>query len=135
MSDPAGHSRRVTRALFLLSDAIAWILVVITGAVAVLFPLMEPVYSQMEHRALWWPSVIATSAFFMALAIGAYALTRRRLAGLLPLALASLPTFLAGNPRPPLIWLACVALVFGAPFALAWREARVRTVGAPGQPS
>lgn len=131
MNSPAGLSQRVTRALFLLSDVVAWLLVVI----AVLVPLGEPIAAVEERRGLSWTSVIAGSAFCVAIAIGAYALTRRRLAGLLPLALASLPTFLAGAPRPALIWLACVGLVFGTPFALAWREARVRAVGAPAEPT
>ncbi|KRD78469.1 hypothetical protein [Lysobacter sp. Root983] len=115
---------RLTKILFGLSDLCAWMLmtVAVLAVVAVLF--LGPGPDAQQAKPVSSFEAMALSLLWMLVAVGAYLLTRRRLAGLL---LVILPAFLwlfRGEVLPALIYAAFALLVFATPLILVWREVR-----------
>ena len=121
--------RVLTKALFVVSDALAWLLLAIALLVASLYPIAGPAAARMYRHELPWWSVAAICAACLLVALGAFAITRRRAAGLLPIVLAAaLGAMSHGVLAATLAALVAVAL-FGTPFGLVALQARRQVFG------
>ena len=115
---------RLTKALFSLSDACAWLLASVAALAAVSFPLLAPIQAKMDHEAISPLEITVITLLWAVVAIGAWRLTRRRLWGLAAVALPAI----YGGPAFAATYLGFVALVFGTPLLLAFIEVRNRAV-------
>ena len=115
---------RLTKALFYLSDTFAWLLASFAALVAVSFPFLGPISAKMDHETISPIEITVITLLWAVVAIGAWHLTRRKLWGLVAVALPAL----YGSLGFKLIYLGLVALVFGTPLLLAFFEARNRAV-------
>ena len=121
--------KRLTRALFLVSDALAWVLLSLAVLSATSLPFLGFVAERMERSAVSWPGIIGSSLLSLAVGAGAYGLTRRRPLSLAFVALPSVISGVTGNWLLALAWLVAVVVVFGAPLFLAYREMRSSVSG------
>ena len=114
--------RRLTRAWFRFSDAMAWFLFVLAALSAVgvfLIDVVPPVrftLGQRLHAAI--PCLI--------IAIGAFLLARRRPVGL-PMVML-VPLVPSVDSHFSLVYVALALIVFGSPFVTAFLSAYIRAV-------
>ena len=120
---------RLTKALFNLSDACAWLLASFAALAAVSFPILGPISARMDHETISPMEITVISLFWAVVALGAWRLTRRRLWGLVAVALPAS----YGGLGFAVTYLGLVVLVFGTPLLLAFFEARARVL--PGDES
>lgn len=114
---------RATKALFQLADLCAWMLFSFALLVAIAHPFYTTHQAKLSGVQASALPLFGTSLLCLLLAAGALLVTRRRASGLLLMIPAA--CLLGATP-----WLCLLgALIFAAPFALAWREAGKR-VGA-----
>ena len=109
---------RLTKALFYLSDALAWLIAAIAVVIAVAFPFVAPVMAEMDNDPIPPIGIIIITAAFASIALGAWLLTRRKLIGV---AIVSLPAIL-GTPWFFLTYMLFIGTFFCLPFALAFVE-------------
>lgn len=121
--------KRLTRALFLVSDTLAWVLLSLAVLSAASLPFLGFVAERMEHSAVSWPGIIGSSLLSLAVGAGAYGLTRRRPLSLAFVALPSVISGVTGNWLLALAWLVAVVVIFGAPLFLVYREMRSSASG------
>lgn len=117
---------RLTRIWFALSDAVARLLLAGAVVVAILVPVVGPMHARMSHQVLSTGHLLAVSALWLAVAAGAFALTRRRPLGLLPVALPGVVLAVSDKPIAAACYLGLAALLFATPLVLAYIEARAR---------
>jgi len=85
----------------------------------------------MQHHEVSWLSILGTSLMWAIVAIGAYALTRRRIAGLLAVVLPALFPIVSGKVFAGAVLIGCAVLVFGTPFALVFLHVRRSAISRP----
>ncbi|GAB3092389.1 hypothetical protein [Lysobacter terrae] len=118
---------RLIKALFWISDVLAWLLLAISAVVTVTYPVAGPVWARMDHQQIAVTSIVATCLLWFSVALGAYLITRRHALGIL---LITVPVFVAAEDWLAGLALAAVmALVFGLPFLLVLFRVRP---GVPG---
>jgi hypothetical protein len=111
---------------------LAWLVVGLAAVGAVLAPLFDWILAHMEGDAASISAWLPLSGLLLAIALGGGLLIRGRLLGLALLAVPALQLLIETDVLVALIYLSAVALIFGAPQALA-RSDRRTTVGAPDQ--
>lgn len=113
---------RLTRCAFAIADLFAWLLVVFSVVSALVFPFVLPAYAGMSGQQVSVLGVAIMCASSLAIAFGAYYVTRRKVFGLFLLLL-------------PALYLYGLAAAFGflllfvTPFAMAFLEARSSSAG------
>ena len=112
---------RLTKALFYLSDAFAWLIASIAALAAVTYPIFGPIFAEIDRETITPIQIIATTSLFAAVAFGAWLLTRRKVTGL---AVAALPA-LCGSVDFAVIYLGFVSIIFGTPLLLVFVESRL----------
>jgi len=114
------QTTRVTKALFQLSDACAWVVFFFSALTAVSTPFINFVPRVRPAES----ELLLASGLSLLVAFGAYLLTRHRLLGL-PLVLVLPVAFgFHSNPSATAAYLVSATVVFGAPFVRALHEAR-----------
>jgi len=117
-----------TRTLFKLSDVFAWVLFLVAAYAALASLLVDAVPSSARAAPSISP-LLYTCILCIVVAVGAFALTRRRLVGL-PLVMPLPVAFhFYSNLLLVSVYVVAVLLVFGGPFLLAFVEARHRVAG------
>lgn len=117
---------RITRVLFRLSDACAWLLVFVALLFALVMASMGPMFYAMDHEPVSWPELISTLVGLLVVAKGAYELTRRQPWALMLVSVPGIAAFLGGGTVFGIAYLGLVLLVFGVPFLLAFLELRAQ---------
>ena len=115
---------RITKTLFAISDAFAYLLAGLGGLTAISFPVLGPISARMEKDPISFIEVTIITLLWAVVAIGAWSLTRRKLWGLVAVSLPAL----YGGLGFAITYLGLVAIVFGTPLLLALIEARNRIV-------
>ncbi|RNF82874.1 hypothetical protein [Montanilutibacter psychrotolerans] len=123
---------RLTRIWFALSDAVARLLLAGAVLAAILTPVVGPMHAKMSHQVLSTGHLMTVSALWLAVAAGAFVLTRRRPLGLLPVALPGVALAVSGKAFAAACYLGLAALVFATPLVLAYFEARARAASGKG---
>ena len=109
---------KVAKILFGLSDFCAWSLIMFALICVVTFPFIGPMYADARHESISTLSVIGTCLLWAAVALGTYAVTRRRALGLPLVMIPALPLVMAGHITLALAWIVVFALLFGLPFVI-----------------
>ena len=115
---------RLTRVLFRVSDTFAYLLICFSVVSAVGFALLRSEAAHMDHQPIDWAAMIGVSAVWLATALGAYGLTRRKPFCLLLVLLPSLALIVTDSYVPALVYAGLALVIFGSPLALAFLEVR-----------
>jgi hypothetical protein len=122
---------RLIRVLFAFADLFAWLLLVLSVLEALAWPFIGPVYARMAHLPITTLSIVGGCATWVAVAAGAYAITRRRVLGLALVLVPAVVWLVSGLPVLALVFAVVAILVFGTPFLLAFLQARSTPVSGP----
>jgi hypothetical protein len=117
---------RATKALFWVSDLVAWTLLVFTALAALAYPASGPIYARMAGQPLSAWQIAGMSLTLATIAIGAFLLTRRRISGFILVLIPSVFWLSTGSYAMALIYFASVLAIFGTPFVLAYCDLRAR---------
>ena len=90
--------RTLIKTLFFASDIFAWLLCVFAAAGAIAYPVVGPVYAQMQHSEVSDFSIFIICFALVFMAIGAYIITQRKLLGIVPAVLSILIVWLIKLP-------------------------------------
>jgi len=113
-------STRLTKSLFYLSDAFAWILAALCFCMAIFSFVFGKDIARFDSLPISSNKIAFNTCIFALVGIGALALTRRKMWGLL--AASSLASL--GSAGFAIFYLTFVALAFGVPFVLVLLESR-----------
>ena len=115
---------RLTRILFRVSDSFARLLVCCGVLSAVSLPFLYTEAERITGLPVNWAEVVGASSTWLAAALGAYGLARRKPSGLLLVPLPSLALIATDGYVIGLVYAGLALLVFGSPLALACFEVR-----------
>lgn len=123
-----GGGVRITKAMFWISDACAWLLIWALLAFALLGPIAAPIAAKMRGETMPAIFMIGFSACCLVAAAGLYLVARRRVAGLLLVLFSCLVVAAYGIP-PIVVTIATglAVVVFGGPFGFAYLERRFKS--------
>ena len=107
---------RLAKALFLASDIAAWLLILLSVVCAGLSPIALIAYAKMAHQPVSYLFITWYCALWIAIAFGAYALTRRKLIGLAPIIVFAVIAAANGNFTFALLVVGGSILLFCSPF-------------------
>ena len=118
---------RLTKLLFAVADILAWMILAFSIAAALAFPFVGPVSARMSGQPLTVFGIAGTCALWLAVAGGAYAITRRQVfgVGLVLLPVAQLMS--SGRVGFGLAVAGALVLAFATPFILVLLQARPGT--------
>ncbi len=112
----------------MISDAIAWFVILAGVMIAIVFPIVAPVHASYQRLIGEQPvsCLFTVSTVVMALfsALGAYQLSRRKPQGLLLIMLSCLLWMGTGHIHAALVYGCLVLMIFGTPLLLSYLEAR-----------
>ena len=116
---------RIIKALFQFSDACAWVVLFFSALTALSYPFIDVVPPNRPAES----QLLLASGLSLLVAVGAYHLTRRRLFGLPLVLLLPVAFGFYSNLLATVAYLVSASVVFGAPLACAFLEARARPAG------
>ena len=116
--------RTLTAIWFKASGMLAWLVLVISAFATVSFPVVIPVYQRMAHQPVNTAAIAGTCALWLAVAVGAFAVARRRAAGIPLIMLPAVSLFFSGHYLLGAAVAAGAALAFATPFLLVFTQAR-----------
>lgn len=123
------HAHAHIRRLFVLSDIIAWLWLLLAVLMTLSTPVSVPVYLQATHQPVHWPKIWLLSAMWLFTALGAVLLVRRRIWGL-PLALLPALALLGLGKWLASLWLLVIlSALLGTPYFWVYRQARGGMMG------
>lgn len=114
--------RNLIGIIFAISDLIAWILLFVSAAGAVIYPFTGPIHEKIVNHALSIESVALTAIISLVVAIGSYLLIRRKRIGLPLVLVPCIKWGFAGSYQIELWYGVIVLIVFGTPFVLSYIE-------------
>ena len=120
---------RLTKICFAVADILAWLLIALSILGALAFPFVGPVYARMSGQPITALGIAGTCAMWLAVAFGAYAITRRQVFGVVLVLLPAVQLLASGQIAFGLAAAASLALAFATPFILAFSQARPVTPG------
>ena len=121
---------RVTKGLFWLSDACAWILLCLALSSAFLYAGAGPLLYAMDHEPVPWAEFAVTLIACLLVAKGAFEHTRRRVGSLWILAPGVIALF-SGVYLAAAAYVGFCLLVFWAPRLLAFLESQSQDMEDP----
>ena len=114
----------LTTTWFRASDAIARLLAAFALIGAVAYPFIGPVYLRAAQQPITALTIAGTSALWLAVAVGALAIGRRKATGIFLVLLPAVMIFVSGQTLAGLTIASGLVLVFSTPFLLAFFQAR-----------
>jgi hypothetical protein len=119
---------RTIKVLFGFSDLVAWVILAIAAIGAIAFPVTGPIYARMTGQALSMWQIAALSLALLAIAVGAFLLTRRRLTGFVLVLIPAIYWLMMGFRSAALTYFAGAIAIFGTPVLLAYLDFRARKI-------
>ena len=120
-----------TKILFAIADFLARLLLAFSVIAVVALPFVGPVYARMASQQNTTLSILGHCLMWLAVAVGAYAITRRHVLGLALLMVPAIASFVGGQFAVGLVVTTAVAMVFAMPFLLAYLQARSASASGP----
>ena len=120
---------KVVKILFGISDFCAWSLIMFALICVIAFPFIGEIYAVARHESISTLSVIGTCLPWASVALGTYAVTRRRALGLPLVMNPALPLVMAGHITLASVWILIFVLLFGLPFLMVAIDARNSKAG------
>jgi hypothetical protein len=120
--------RTLTTNWFRVADVLARVLAAFALIGAAVYPLLGPVYLRTANQPLSVLVIAGTCALWLAVAVGAFALSRRKVAGVWLVLLPAMALVVSGQFLAGVAVASALVLVFCTPFFLAFIEARAKAV-------
>jgi len=120
----------VVKALFWISDIVAWLLFIAATLIALATPFSGWVFAVMGDPLPTTWQLLGLGFGLLTIAAGAFLVTRRRIVGILLVQVPAIVWFLNGSYRDALIYFLCTLALFGVPFLLAVISVRHRNLDA-----
>mgnify|MGYP003655811829 CR=1 FL=1 len=114
----------LTAMWFKLADILARLLATFALVGAAAYPFIGPAYLRMAQQPTSGLAIAGTCALWLAVAAGAFAFTRRRMAGIFLVLLPAAALAISGQPLAGLLVASGVVVAFWTPFLLALIQAR-----------
>ena len=111
---------RLTKLWFAFSDMLAWLLLALSIVATAIFPFVGPVYARMTRQPMTTLNIVGTCALWLMVAVGAYAITRRKVLGLVLVLVPAAVSAVSGRMAFALAFAAACIVVFATPFLLAF---------------
>ena len=115
---------RLTNFLFVVADILAWLLLAFAVVGALTYPFVGPVHARMSGQPITALGIVGTSVLWLAVALGAYAITRRQVFGIALVLLPAVQLIASGQVALGLVAVGVLVLAFATPFILAISQAR-----------
>jgi hypothetical protein len=112
--------QRLISALFAICDFICWALVCLGVVGTIASPLAVQTYEKMLHHQASILQIIAATLFWLSVSVGAYALLKRKVVGVIPLLVPALCALLAGAGIGGLLIAASLPVLMLAPYMVVW---------------
>ena len=120
---------RLTKISFAVADSLAWLLLAFSVAGALAFPFVGPVYARVSGQPISVIGIAGTSVLWVAVALGAFAITRRHAFGVALVLLPAVQLLATGQIAFGLAAGGALVLAFATPFILVLSQARPVTSG------
>ena len=114
----------LTAMWFKTADILARLLVAFALVGAAAYPFIGPVYLRIAQQPTSGLAIAGTCVLWLAVAAGAFAFTRRRMAGIFLIFLPAAALAISGQPLAGLLVASGVVVAFCTPFLLALIQAR-----------
>ena len=109
---------------FKIVDVLAWTLIALCIFGATSYPFVEPIHAHMSDRPITAFGIISAYMIWLAVAGGAFAITRRKALGLLAILVPTMKLLFSGHIFFALTTAAVLLVIFSSPFVLAFIHAR-----------
>ena len=116
----------LTAGWFRVAGVLAQLLAVFALFGAVAYPFLGPVYLRMAHQPVSGLVIAGTCALWLAVAAGAFAISRRNALGILPVLLLPVALVVSGQLLAGVAVAAGLVLAFCTPFLLVFVQARAK---------
>ena len=120
---------RLTKTLFAVADFLAWLLLAFSIAGALAFPFVGPVYGRMSGQPVTALGIAGVCVLWLVVALGAFAITRRRVFGVFLVLLPAFQLLASGRVAFGLAVAGALVLAFATPFVIVLSQARPVTSG------